>query len=150
MIRPDNKYLPRFIIESGWSESLNRLRNDMNLWLVRGNGEVKAVLILNWQRVGTSNRVAGNTEYYYTLDRNRREQTEYVVFPRSQRNQSLDLPRELLFGYGAPPRPSATYFCLDFDELREVMAETLNLMGLVPACSLVYLHCIGWSYWWVQ
>lgn len=73
--------------------------------------------------------MTGNAEYYYTLDRNRREHTEYVIFPRPRQNQSLNLPREFLFGYGAPPRSSATYFSLDFDELWEGRGESFGSYG---------------------
>ncbi|KKZ62667.1 hypothetical protein EMCG_00350 [[Emmonsia] crescens] len=35
-----NLPLPRLVIETGWSESHNRLLDDMNTWLVGGNGHV--------------------------------------------------------------------------------------------------------------
>ncbi|KAJ9365593.1 hypothetical protein DTO280E4_562 [Paecilomyces variotii] len=49
MLRYDSDPLPSFVIESGWSESLPRLRSDMRLWLVGGQPEVQIVIILNWK-----------------------------------------------------------------------------------------------------
>ncbi|KAF7128277.1 hypothetical protein CNMCM5793_002819 [Aspergillus hiratsukae] len=43
--------MPTLVVETGWSESRTHLRDDMDLWLVAGNGAVKAVLILIWRRV---------------------------------------------------------------------------------------------------
>jgi hypothetical protein len=34
MIKSAGPSLPTVVMESGWSESRNRLRDDMNLWLV--------------------------------------------------------------------------------------------------------------------
>jgi hypothetical protein len=48
LIRADNLRLPKVVIESGWSESWPRLRDDMNLWIVGGNGEVKVVILIKW------------------------------------------------------------------------------------------------------
>ena len=67
-LRADGDPLPRFVIETGWSDSYNRLLHDMNLWLVGGNGSVQAVLLLKWERV-SFNRVMGYAELY-GLDRN--------------------------------------------------------------------------------
>ena len=45
--------LPGVIIESGWSEGIRDLHNDMREWLVGGNGRLKAVIILKWSKVQT-------------------------------------------------------------------------------------------------
>lgn len=63
-VRPDTIRLPSFAIESGWSESRTELLSDMNLWLVGGAGMVKAVLILQWERVAGTSSVRGDVELY--------------------------------------------------------------------------------------
>ena len=63
-IRPDKIRLPSFAIESGWSEPRTELLNDVNLWLVGSAGMVKAVLILQWAKVGRTNHVRGDVELY--------------------------------------------------------------------------------------
>ena len=82
LVRPDNQRLPSIVTESGWSESLPRLHDDMNLWLVGGNGSVKATLILKWHKIGHSNVVRGHAELY-TLDTNGMPilRQEEVIFP---------------------------------------------------------------------
>lgn len=65
MVRPDNQPLPSLVMESGWSESLSRLREDMNLWLIGGQGQVKATIILNSQRITITNTVRGGVELSY-------------------------------------------------------------------------------------
>lgn len=47
-IRPDSRFLPTIAVESGWSESLPLLHDDMNLLLVGGRPDIKAVVILQW------------------------------------------------------------------------------------------------------
>ncbi|KAL1886832.1 hypothetical protein Plec18167_000767 [Paecilomyces lecythidis] len=42
MLRPGNQRLPVLVIESGWSESIPPLMDDMKLWLVGGNGTRKS------------------------------------------------------------------------------------------------------------
>lgn len=68
-VRPDATRLPSFVVESGWSESKTEFLNDMNLWLMGSAGAVKFVLILQWTRIGKTNRVGGDVELY-CLDRN--------------------------------------------------------------------------------
>ncbi|PKX91752.1 uncharacterized protein P174DRAFT_505784 [Aspergillus novofumigatus IBT 16806] len=40
--------MPRIAVGSGWSESLNKLREDAGEWLVGGNGAVQAAIIITW------------------------------------------------------------------------------------------------------
>ncbi|KNG81540.1 hypothetical protein ANOM_009951, partial [Aspergillus nomiae NRRL 13137] len=68
-LRSDSIRMPEFVIETGWSESWSRLQHDMNLWLVGGAGDVGAVLLLKWKRIGDSNKARGKAELY-ALDRN--------------------------------------------------------------------------------
>lgn len=49
ILRYNSQPLPSFVIESGWSESLPRLRSDMRLWLFGGQPEVQIVIILHWK-----------------------------------------------------------------------------------------------------
>ena len=51
LLRHDAQHLPSFVIESGWSESLPRLRSDMRLWLVGGQPEVQVVIVLGWSKL---------------------------------------------------------------------------------------------------
>ena len=47
MVRADNHRLPKVVIESGWSESWQRLTDDMSVSLVGGNGDVKVAIHLD-------------------------------------------------------------------------------------------------------
>ncbi|KAJ9255576.1 hypothetical protein DTO207G8_2966 [Paecilomyces variotii] len=47
ILRYNSQPLPSFAIESGWAESVPRLRPDMRLWLVGGQPEVQIVIILH-------------------------------------------------------------------------------------------------------
>jgi len=38
--------------------------NNMNLWLLGGNGEVHAVLLLKWKKVGSTDKFTGEAELY--------------------------------------------------------------------------------------
>lgn len=38
--------------------------NNMNLWLLVGNEDVRAVLLLKWKKIGSMNRVTGDAELY--------------------------------------------------------------------------------------
>jgi hypothetical protein len=69
LIRADNLRHPKVVMESGWSDSWPELHNDINLWLVGGNGEVNVVILLKWKRIGDSDRVTGTVELY-SLDAN--------------------------------------------------------------------------------
>lgn len=56
-------------MQSGWSEAWNQLMDNMNLWLLGGNEDVRAVLLLKWKKIGWTNRVTGDAEIY-SLDAN--------------------------------------------------------------------------------
>ena len=84
MIRAGNLRLPTVVIEAGWSEAWNRLTDDMNIWLVGGNGDVEVVILIKWNKIGRSDRVRGFVEVY-SLDPNgmpKLRQTE-VLFKTS-------------------------------------------------------------------
>jgi hypothetical protein len=46
-IRPRKGDWPTIVLESGWSESLTRLRRDARLWLEESGGDVKIVLLFS-------------------------------------------------------------------------------------------------------
>lgn len=64
MVFPDSQGMPSIIMESGWSESMTQLHNDMNLWLVGGNGQVRLVFILKWRLHNDKQHVSGSVEVY--------------------------------------------------------------------------------------
>lgn len=139
LIRPDNQRLPSVVIESGWSESLPRIYDDMNLWLVGGSGSVKAALILKWHRIGNSNAVRGHAELY-TLDANGipvlgQEETIFPTPPPQQAQaQTIRLTRRILFGGTLPQgRNPNDLLTLRLERLRGAARDALSLMGLVPA-----------------
>src|SRR5271170_6755380 len=45
--RPRDADWPTIVLESGWSESLTRLRRDAHIWLEKSRGDVKIVLLLS-------------------------------------------------------------------------------------------------------
>src|SRR3954463_15604001 len=46
-IRPNEADWPTIVLESGWSESLTRLRRDAHIWLENSGGDVKMVLLFS-------------------------------------------------------------------------------------------------------
>ncbi|GAD93919.1 hypothetical protein AOR_1_330174 [Paecilomyces variotii No. 5] len=139
LIQPNGQPFPSVVIESGWSESLSRLQDDMNLWLVGGQGQVKATIILNWQRVGNTDMVRGSV-YLYTLDRNGilHLRQHITVFPApappQAASEQLVLSRREIFGgnffQGQNPNDQ---FAFSIDLLRQKATTLLALMNLVPA-----------------
>ncbi|KAH2534440.1 hypothetical protein KXW97_007857 [Aspergillus fumigatus] len=67
-INVPNAIMPIIVVESGWSGSLDRLREDADEWLVGGNGAVQAAVIINWTANRTTRRIRGVVELY-TLDK---------------------------------------------------------------------------------
>ncbi|KAL1851144.1 hypothetical protein Plec18167_001914 [Paecilomyces lecythidis] len=136
---PGCRRFPSLVMESGWSESLSRHQDDVNLWLVGGQGEVKATIILNWQRVTNTDTVKGSV-YLYTLDRDGipRLKQNITVFPAPPPAQAateqLVLSRREIFGgdvhQGRNPNDEFTF---SINLLREMAIDALGWMGLVPA-----------------
>lgn len=137
-IRPANERLPSLVVESGWTESLPRTRDDVRLWLVGGNASVKVTIILMWHRIGNSNAVGGNAELYM-LDANgipalKQEET---IFPAPSsydqaQSQTIRLTRRILFGATLPQgRNPNDIFPLRLERLRGAARDALTLMGLV-------------------
>ncbi|KAJ9191511.1 hypothetical protein DTO164E3_6896 [Paecilomyces variotii] len=139
LLRVDGRRLPSLVVESGWSESFPRLEEDMNLWLVGGQGQVKATIILNWRRVRNTDTVRGNV-LLYTLDRNNmpRLQQDIVIFPApppiQAASEQLILSRKEVFGGEVlQGRNSNDQLVFSIDLLREEARIALGLMGLSPA-----------------
>ncbi|KAL2865355.1 uncharacterized protein BJX67DRAFT_182698 [Aspergillus lucknowensis] len=139
LVRQNNNLLPVLAIETGWTESYSRLLDDMNLWLVGGNGAVKAVIIVKWGRVGSTNQVKGTAELY-TLDpagmpiRRQSEQVFPEPPPPQARAQEFSFTRRLLVGTAVfQGRNADDVFTLKIDELRRNARDALSLMGLVPS-----------------
>ncbi|GAD91943.1 conserved hypothetical protein [Paecilomyces variotii No. 5] len=138
-IRPDNQRLPSLVMESGWSESLSWREDDMNIWLVGGQGQVKATIILNWQRVTNTDTVRGSV-YLYTLDTNGtpRLKQSITVFPAPPPAQAaieqLVLSRGEIFGGDVfQDRNLNDVLPFSVGLLRQKAANALVLMHLVPA-----------------
>ncbi|KAL4786553.1 hypothetical protein BJX76DRAFT_355098 [Aspergillus varians] len=138
LLYPDNRSLPTLVIESGWGESLPRLGDDMNLWLVGGGGAVEVTIILNW-RLNIAGRVKGDLQVY-SLDRNGKpvlKQTE-VIFPAPHPtiadSQVVNITRKQLLG-GAVLRSRNPHDNIPWslNGLRETARDALQLMGLTPA-----------------
>lgn len=62
-IRVRDHYLPHVVFESGWSESMSAIDNDIKLLLLGGNGHIKVVILLKWRRVQNV-YVSGVVELY--------------------------------------------------------------------------------------
>lgn len=136
-MRVGNQPLPTLVIESGWSESLDRLREEARLWLVGGNAT--AVIVICWRSLENTDQIGGEVELY-TLDGDGNSvlrQTE-IVFPEPQleqgRVQSIRLTRRMVLGSTiSPDRDPDDPFDLRIDDLRLVAARALGFMDLVPA-----------------
>ena len=138
-IRPNNQRFPSIVMESGWSETIPRIHDDINSWLIGGNGFVKAVIILKWHRVGHTNAVGGHAELY-TLDTDgipclMQEETIFPAPPLEQAQaQAIRLTRGILFGGTSPPgrKNPNDIFTLRLESLRSAARPSLAFMGLVP------------------
>ena len=62
-ILPQGQNLPTIVVETGWSESFLRLRDDMRLWLISGAGALQLVMLFNWSKL-TGGRIKGVVEVH--------------------------------------------------------------------------------------
>lgn len=135
LIRPEGLRLPTFTVVSGWTETMTRLQDDLNLLLVGGNGDIKVVLIVNWTRT-SQNKVKGTADLY-GLDRNGmpvRKNAVPIFPPPGGPDPPFLIQRRDLFGPQLlPGRNGSDDLVLDVGILRRVATNTLNLMGLDPA-----------------
>ncbi|KAL4915114.1 hypothetical protein BDW62DRAFT_189276 [Aspergillus aurantiobrunneus] len=143
MVLPGLRRVSTLVVDVGWSESTPRMLDDMNLWLV-GEDTVLAVLIVEWKRVGDTNRVTGTAECY-TRDSTRmpiRRQREQV-FPAPAREEAeaqvFRFTRDMLSGgsgavmFSGRRGDEGEVLTLRIEELRSAARNALGRMGLVPA-----------------
>ncbi|PIG87452.1 hypothetical protein AARAC_005483 [Aspergillus arachidicola] len=141
-IRTNNNRLPSLVVECGWSESRDYLLDDMNLLLVGGEGDIRAVVIFNWQLSRNTSVVSGAVELY-VLDRagmpiRRQREVIFPVPPQNQNPQRLELTRREVFGphlQQDPTRngpPNAMVY-LEISHLRFAATRALRRMNLTPA-----------------
>lgn len=147
--------LPTLAIESGWSESKEQLRNDMNLLLMGGNGSVKIFIIVKWTKLQGA-RVSGTVELFmrYQNGMPRLEQSEVylrhlingshtyclvfvqIVFPRptTARGQRIGNRRNDLFEAALlAGRNGNDILYLDVERLRDHATRALCFMNLTSA-----------------
>ncbi|OJJ39640.1 hypothetical protein ASPWEDRAFT_169472 [Aspergillus wentii DTO 134E9] len=138
MIQQPGALMPPLVFESG-REPLRRLRDDMNLWIVGGAGDVHAVIITKWSQVAGTNQVNGFVESY-TLGRDgtprfgQREQVFPIPAGTLPGTQKIRLTRRMVFGRRpSPGQNPRDVFELDVDILRIHASGNLSRMGLRPA-----------------
>ncbi|QKX59431.1 uncharacterized protein TRUGW13939_06565 [Talaromyces rugulosus] len=84
--RPTILPTPTIVVESGWSETREKLHEDMRVWLIGGRPHVQMVIIVKWTRT-SDERVTGDVE----------------VFERDENDQPRSVQKEIIF----PEPPSA-------------------------------------------
>ncbi|KKZ61878.1 hypothetical protein EMCG_03668 [[Emmonsia] crescens] len=132
-IRPDGVALPTVVVESGWSESLSRLREDMQLWLEGGTPLVQLVLLIKWSRL-SGNRVKGSLEVY---GRNSAGipmllQTE-SIFPVLTTPAVISISRSQLFGSTIfAGRNSTDTHQLSVTRLQAIALPWIQNLGCTP------------------
>ncbi|KAH3223903.1 hypothetical protein KXV81_000845 [Aspergillus fumigatus] len=139
-INVPNAIMPIIVVESGWSGSLDRLREDADEWLVGGNGAVQAAVIINWTANRTTRRIRGVVELY-TLDKSgmpRLQQREKQIFPVppgiQPGNQTITLTRRMIFGQSARPGADpGDILPLGIDRLRTIAQFGMATMGYSAA-----------------
>ncbi|MCJ1468443.1 hypothetical protein MMC07_007072 [Pseudocyphellaria aurata] len=129
---------PNVVVESGWSESLSRLRSDKTLWINGGLGRVLVVLIIKWT-AQANNTVAGVIEVWAgdAAGNDSLVQTEHVFPappPQVAVGQAIYVTRGQLFGNVLDPGLNpADVFEFRIDTLRTLATRALEKMGLQPA-----------------
>ncbi|RDW87169.1 uncharacterized protein DSM5745_03811 [Aspergillus mulundensis] len=136
MLRCRDTRQPQLVIEASWAESWSRLLDDKHLWLAGGNGEVGAVLLLQWLKVGSlGKRVCGLVELYGVDEHGnivmKQRESIFPVPPSEETAPVIPISRHMLFGTRSPGQ--APTLSLDISRLREAATKALGLMGLLPA-----------------
>jgi hypothetical protein len=54
---------PTIVVESGWSETREKLHEDMRVWLIGGRPHVQMVIVVKWTRT-SDERVTGDVEVF--------------------------------------------------------------------------------------
>ncbi|KAK2795256.1 hypothetical protein FQN52_006186 [Onygenales sp. PD_12] len=130
-------YFPSVVIESGWSESFDRLHRDMRLWLVGGAGQVCLVLLFKWTKM-PGNYVKGVVESWDSdpTGNERLLQTE-IIYPipnSGSGNQVIRITRGQLFGAMLPTgRKRDDIYGLSVSNLRHKSNISLQRDGYRPA-----------------
>jgi hypothetical protein len=60
---PSMTPLPSIVFEAGWSETREKLHDDMRLWLIGGRPHVEIVIVIKWTRTSGA-RVTGDIEVF--------------------------------------------------------------------------------------
>ncbi|KAB8210164.1 hypothetical protein BDV34DRAFT_237322 [Aspergillus parasiticus] len=137
-ILPTTCLHPCLAMESGWSEGLTEMENDMDMLLVGGNGAIKTVFIIEWRKHSDNYHVSGVVKVYKPDENGMpvQEGPDQVIFPRPAdgQNQVIGVARGDIFG-GTPFRNRNPCDILEYslDILREIATIALDRMGLVPA-----------------
>ncbi|RHZ54212.1 hypothetical protein CDV55_102387 [Aspergillus turcosus] len=133
-IMPDNQYQPSFVIEVGWSESHERLMDDMKLWMEGGAPYVKNVLIIKWAMNANTKEVRGKAELYARDPAgNPYCSQQSVLFPATITGNSLYITAGDLFGPLLPQGVAATTLLpLSMDILRQEARDAMVHMGVTP------------------
>lgn len=123
------------MVDIGWSESYQALCNDTNRLLVGGNGDIRIVIIIKWNRQPENVSVSGSLELYRIDSQGfpRLDQT-IIIFPVPSSTENVRITRRELFGKSIlSGRDPNDVLALDVDRLREISRDSLAILGLVPA-----------------
>ncbi|KAI9040822.1 uncharacterized protein KD926_007630 [Aspergillus affinis] len=143
-IHPNTMCQPSVVVESAWSESRERMMEDMNLWL-RGVGagpRVQVVILLTWTLVGHGDKdysefAKGEVDFYVRDGQDvpvRQQQVQlWPTNKQQQEGQRLEISRRVLFGPKAfPGRDLEEMVDLHVELLREISDLGMFNIGLVP------------------
>ncbi|KAE8323504.1 hypothetical protein BDV39DRAFT_217738 [Aspergillus sergii] len=132
-ILPTTCLLPCLNMESGWSEGLTEMENDMDMLLVGGNGAIKTVFIIEWRKQSDNYHVSGVVKVY-KLDNDGMPVQEGPDQTCGWLNQVIGVARGYIF-WGTPFQNRNPCDILEYslDILREIATIALDRMGLVPA-----------------
>ncbi|KAJ9293504.1 hypothetical protein DTO271G3_7769 [Paecilomyces variotii] len=140
ILRYNSQPLPSFAIESGWTESLPRLRSDMRLWLVGGQPEVQIVIILHWTKIADTpiQRIKGTIEVWERDSENvphLKQNGPIFPAPPNSDIQTIPITRAQLFGpaHLLPGTNASDIWHLRVENLRHRATEAIRRMGYVPA-----------------
>ncbi|KAF9888179.1 hypothetical protein FE257_009174 [Aspergillus nanangensis] len=126
---------PRIIIETGWTESWPRLRQDKNLWML-GDPSVLIVILIRWTAI-TRGRIKGSLEVWRRDTAGTLVSSTMSIFPAPSPlppTETIQFTKGELFGTamvaGANPN---TILEFDVAELREFAEEVVTEMNMQPA-----------------
>lgn len=133
-ITPRGKALPTIAVESGWSETFAKLKQDSRLWLK--GADCEAVILLNWKKI-LRNRVKGSV-WIESLDDDGEvqvsERADIFPVPADEEDPpKLHITAKMLFGscLAAGRNGEATYG-LSIEDLRKDAESAIRLEGFIP------------------